>query len=454
MRRPKILIVDDEPDICDQIVRWLNSEDYSADVAHTGQQTLSMLANYEYPVVLLDIKLPDISGFDILKQIRQRYPDTCPIMITAFIDLAMSEQAMQIGAFDFLIKPINFNELLPRIKNALARFNENREREFETEDQQRRYSFGNIIGESPVMQQMHRTIRRIAGSDETVLILGETGTGKELVAKAIHYNSLRRNKKMMVTDCSTLAQSLIESELFGHEKGAFTGADNKKIGRFERAHGTTLFFDEIGELTIDMQMKLLRFLQERTIERVGGTEVIHIDTRVIAATAVDLKKAIQKARFRKDLFQRLNVVTINIPPLRERLSDVPLLVKHFIQRYSLNSAVKGISDRALDMLMRYHFPGNVRELENIIRRAIVTTDNEILQPADITFDTIEESNLFNGELFDRSLEMFMDLCEMEYLKHLMIRFNNQKRKASEFAGIDRTTLYSKLKKYGLQNNGE
>ncbi len=203
-----------------------------------------------------------------------------------------------------------------------------------------------------------------------------------------------------------------------------------------------------------MQMKLLRFLQERTIERVGGTEVIHIDTRVIAATAVDLKKAIQKARFRKDLFQRLNVVTINIPPLRERLSDVPLLVKHFIQRYSLNSAVKGISDRALDMLMRYHFPGNVRELENIIRRAIVTTDNEILQPADITFDTIEESNLFNGELFDRSLEMFMDLCEMEYLKHLMIRFNNQKRKASEFAGIDRTTLYSKLKKYGLQNNGE
>lgn len=455
MHPSKILIVDDLADTRLQIARWLNNENYVVEEANSGEQALEKIKKQTYSVVLLDLRLPEMDGFKVLHQIRKDYPDTCVIILTAYPDTESVKQALQAGAFDFFEKPIRFNTLMPRIESAIEKFDLAREQQYQTEEDQEKYSLEKIVGTSQKIIDLKNQILKVAKTEAPVLILGESGTGKELVARAIHFNSSRCNKPMMIVDCSTITPTLIESELFGHEKGAFTGAHKKKRGKLERANGSTLFIDEIGELTQPLQMKLLRFLQEDTIERVGGEEVMSIDARVLAATAVELKQALAEKKFREDLYFRLNVVTINIPPLRERKVDIALLANHFVKIYSRKNLnrVKSISTRALYILENYHFPGNVRELENIIHRAVILAEKEEITPESISFDPlVAPKQLIDEQYYDTSLRDFSAEREKEYLLYQLKKHNWHIINTAAAIGIDRSNLTLKMKKYGIKNH--
>jgi two-component system response regulator AtoC len=454
MQPSKILVVDDDGDIRAQITRWLKSENYETVEAESGEQALEKVKHQTYSVVLLDLKLPEMDGFKVLHQIRKEYPDTCVIILTAFAETENIKQALREGAFDFFEKPIKFNFLLPRIESAIEKFNATREQYYQSEEEQEKFALNKIIGSSPNMLELKENIIKVAKTEATILILGESGTGKELVAKAIHYNSIRKDKPLMIADCSTITPSLIESELFGHEKGAFTGAYKRKKGKFERANSGTLFIDEIGELDKPLQMKLLRFLQEGTIERVGGEEVIPVDARVLTATAVDLKQAMERKEFREDLYFRLSVVTIHIPPLRERKEDIPLLVDNLIKIYNRKNfkEVKGISGRGLQLLNGYDFPGNVRELENIIHRAVIQANDSEISPEDITFDQLISRRPFDEQYYNLSIKDFVAKREKEYIIYQLNKHDWHISKTSEIIGIDRSNLTLKMKKYGIKNH--
>jgi two-component system response regulator AtoC len=454
MQPSKILVVDDDGDIRAQITRWLKSENYETVEAESGEQALEKVKHQTYSVVLLDLKLPEMDGFKVLHQIRKEYPDTCVIILTAFAETENIKQALREGAFDFFEKPIKFNFLLPRIESAIEKFNATREQYYQSEEEQEKFALNKIIGSSPNMLKLKENIIKVAKTEATILILGESGTGKELVAKAIHYNSIRKDKPLMIADCSTITPSLIESELFGHEKGAFTGAYKRKKGKFERANSGTLFIDEIGELDKPLQMKLLRFLQEGTIERVGGEEVIPVDARVLTATAVDLKQAMERKEFREDLYFRLSVVTIHIPPLRERKEDIPLLVDNLIKIYNRKNfkEVKGISGRGLQLLNGYDFPGNVRELENIIHRAVIQANDSEISPEDITFDQLISRRPFDEQYYNLSIKDFVAKREKEYIIYQLNKHDWHISKTSEIIGIDRSNLTLKIKKYGIKNH--
>jgi two-component system response regulator AtoC len=454
MQPSKILVVDDDGDIRAQITRWLKSENYETDEAESGEQSLEKVKHQTYSVVLLDLKLPEMDGFKVLHQIRKEYPDTCVIILTAYAETENIKQALREGAFDFFEKPIKFNFLLPRIESAIEKFNATREQYYQSEEEQEKFALNKIIGSSPNMLELKENIIKVAKTEATILILGESGTGKELVAKAIHYNSIRKDKPLMIADCSTITPSLIESELFGHEKGAFTGAYKRKKGKFERANSGTLFIDEIGELDKPLQMKLLRFLQEGTIERVGGEEVIPVDARVLTATAVDLKQAMERKEFREDLYFRLSVVTIHIPPLRERKEDIPLLVDNLIKIYNRKNfkEVKGISGRGLQLLNGYDFPGNVRELENIIHRAVIQANDSEISPEDITFDQLISRRPFDEQYYNLSIKDFVAKREKEYIIYQLNKHDWHISKTSEIIGIDRSNLTLKIKKYGIKNH--
>ena len=454
MQRSKILIVDDEPDIRSQVSRWLKAENYQIEEADSGKEALEKVKKQTYGVILLDLKLPEIDGFQVLQEIRQDYPDTCVIILTGYPDTENTKRAMREGAFDFFEKPIRFNMLLPRIESAIEKFNATREQLYHSEEEQEKFALDKIIGSSLNMLELKEKIKKVAKTEATVLILGESGTGKELVAKAIHYNSIRKDKPLMIADCSTITPSLIESELFGHEKGAFTGAYKRKKGKFERANSGTLFIDEIGELDKPLQMKLLRFLQEGTIERVGGEEVIPVDARVLTATAVDLKQAMERKEFREDLYFRLSVVTIHIPPLRERKEDIPLLVDNLIKIYNRKNfkEVKGISGRGLQLLNGYDFPGNVRELENIIHRAVIQANDSEISPEDITFDQLISRRPFDEQYYNLSIKDFVAEREKEYIIYQLNKHDWHISKTSEIIGIDRSNLTLKIKKYGIKNH--
>lgn len=453
MTRAKILVVEDEAPVREQIVRYLSQEGYLLDQAPTGEIALEKASRTTFSVVLLDLKLPKMDGFSVLRQLRKEYPDTCVIILTAYGETETINKARQAGAFDFFDKPIKYKLLVPSIQRAVEQFNLSREKDYQAEEAQQKFTLNTLIGNSPSMLSLLERIEKVAKSDAPVLILGESGTGKEHVAKIIHYNSQRKDQVLMIADCSTIAPSLIESELFGHEKGAFTGAMKRKMGKLERAHGGTLFIDEIGELEPPQQMKLLRFLQEGTIERVGGEEVISVDARVIAATAVNLKSAIEQGKFRSDLYFRLNVVTIEIPPLRERREDIPLLVNHFIKIYSRKNRKPdmSISPEAMRVLLHYDFFGNVRELENIIYRAIVLTDGNIIQPAAVAFDPITSQQTEIAKYFDLPIREFSDACERDYLMHQLTKHHWHISNTAKAIGLDRSNLTLKMKKHGLNN---
>ncbi|NTW58776.1 MAG: sigma-54-dependent Fis family transcriptional regulator, partial [Nitrospirae bacterium] len=390
-RKAAVLIVDDEPDIQLVMSANLRKEGYDVDAAGDGMEALNRIETRDYDVIILDHQMPRMTGMQFLERLRDRTAgstvdnDVPVIVMTAYGTIEMAVQAMKKGAYSYLTKPIQYEDLSLQVKNAVERHRlalEVRSLRHEVED---RYQFGNIIGRNPRMQEIFQVIRTIAETDATVLVHGESGTGKELIARAIHYNSRRRDKPFVVVSCSALPETLLESELFGHEKGAFTGAIRQRIGRFEMAEGGTIFLDEIGEMTMPVQLKLLRVLQEREIERVGGNQTHKVDVRVIAATHRDLQEAMRERHFRQDLFYRLNVVPLKLPPLRERLDDVPLLAAHFLRKYADKNQkpVRSISREAMEALGAYSYPGNVRELENIIERAVIMEKGESIQRAEL-----------------------------------------------------------------------
>jgi DNA-binding NtrC family response regulator len=378
-------------------------------------------------------------------------------MITAYGTIEMAVQAMKNGAYSYLTKPIRYEDLSLQVKNAVERRRLSLEVRNLRHEVEERYQFGNIIGRNPRMQEIFRVIPTVAETDATVLIHGESGTGKELIARAIHYNSGRKDKPFVVVSCSALPETLLESELFGHEKGAFTGAIRQRMGRFEMAEGGTVFLDEIGEMSMSVQLKLLRVLQEREIERVGGNQTIKVDVRVIAATHRDLQQAMRDSRFRQDLFYRLNVVPIKLPPLRERLDDVPILAAHFLKKYCAKNEkpVKTLSRDALAALSAYSYPGNVRELENIIERAVVMEKGGTVQRSGLGFTATFRKDfrpVVSGELqpFRTMKTEVVEQFEREYLTQVLRMYKGNMSRSAEHAGMNIKNLHEKMAKYGLK----
>lgn len=386
---PTVLIVDDEPNYLVVLEELLSDEGYTVLTADNARVGLELAMNNDVDAVVTDMKMPDIDGMVFLENLHRLKPDLPIVMMTAYGTIEKAVEAMKKGAFDYICKPFENDEFKMVVARAVEHFKlvcRNRELEEEVKN---RYSFRNIIGKSPAMQKVFYTIEKVAPSRSTVLITGESGTGKELIAKAIHYHSPRKDKPFVSVNCGALPETLLESELFGHERGAFTGALQQRKGRFELAHEGTLFLDEISEMPLHLQVKLLRVLQEMEFERVGGTQTVRVDVRIIAASNRDLKKEVETGMFRSDLFYRLNVVNIHLPPLRERKEDIPLLITHFLEKYSKEAGYSEplkVDRDAMQCLMEYHWPGNVRELENVIERAILLSSGNVITLADLPLE--------------------------------------------------------------------
>jgi DNA-binding NtrC family response regulator len=376
----RILVVDDEANARMALAELLKDEGFEVETAADAFKALGKLTDFAPHLVLTDLKMPGMDGIELMKKIRESEVDCAVVVMTAFGAVDTAVEAMQAGAIDYLTKPLNFDELLLVAQRALEQRKLMAEAGVMRQRLNQRYSMGNIVGDSPQMQQVFKIIEQVAPSRASVLITGESGTGKELVAAAIHQNSPRREGPFIKLHCAALAETLLESELFGHERGAFTGAVARRDGRFQMAHGGTLFLDEIGEISPSVQIKLLRFLQEHEFERVGGNQTINVDVRVIAATNKDLAEAVRKGTFREDLYYRLNVVSIDMPSLRSRPSDMPLLANHFLRKYARENEkpINGFSAAAMNAIVGYAWPGNVRELENAVERAVVMASGELV----------------------------------------------------------------------------
>ncbi|MEJ2235365.1 MAG: sigma-54 dependent transcriptional regulator [Syntrophobacterales bacterium] len=387
----RVLVVDDEPMVCLALTNWLEEENYFAQAVEDGPQAVKAVREENWDIVLLDLRMPGMDGMEVLKQVKEIAPQTVVIMMTAYASIPGAVQAMKEGAYDYIVKPLDVDQLTLMLKRIVEHQQLITENILLRKRLTEQYEFEDIIGRSEAMQEVFTMIKAVTDTNATVLITGETGTGKELVARAIHSNSSQRYGPFVATSCGALPETLLESELFGYEKGAFTGADRTKKGRFELANGGTLFLDEVGDISIKTQIKLLRVLQEKSFSRLGGTEQIKVDVRLISATNRDLVTAIEEGSFRSDLYYRLNVVSIQLPPLRERLDDVPLLAAHFINKYNLefNKKFDRVDRKAMDFMMDYHWPGNVRELENVIERALVIDQGPQVKVTHLPFCNIE-----------------------------------------------------------------
>ncbi len=456
-----LLIVDDEPDILLVMSANLRKEGYEVETAEDGVEALKKLEGRDFDAIIVDHQMPRLTGMEFLERFLGGHhsgrggPEIPVILVTAYGTIEMAVKAMKDGAYSYLTKPIQFEDLSLQVKNAVERRRLSREIENLRHEVEERYQFGNILGRNPQMQEIFQLIRTVADTDATVLIQGESGTGKELIARAIHYNSRRKDRPFVVVSCAALPETLLESELFGHEKGSFTGAMRQRIGRFEMADGGTVFLDEIGEIAMPVQMKLLRVLQEREIERVGGNQAVKVDVRVLAATHKDLHRAMSERLFREDLFYRLNVVPIKLPPLRERLDDVPLLAAHFLKKYSEKNRkqVISISPQAFSALTRYSYPGNVRELENIIERAVIMEKSDILSRIDLKRSRTFESSLFSGndiQPFRKAKTEVVEQFEKEYFSQLLRMYGGNMSKAAHHAGINIKNFHEKMARYGLK----
>ena len=392
MNSPKILIAEDEKAQRDLLEGFLKKEGYEVDTASNGREALGKLRENIFDTVLLDYKMPELDGLQTLKEIRGLYPDLSVIMMTAYGTVETAVASMKEGALDYLTKPIDLEELLLKLQKVSERSTLIQENRILKEKLQERLPFHQIVYGSPKMEEVMGLVARVAPSQATVLVRGESGTGKELIANAIHHASTRSSKPLVKVNCSAMAETLLESELFGHEKGSFTGAIQRRVGRFEEADGGTIFLDEIGDLSPTIQVKLLRILQEKEFQRVGSNLTLKADVRVITATHRNLEEAIKKGQFREDLYYRLNVISILLPPLRERKEDVPQLIDFFLKRYSKENqkTVSDVSKEARALLLRYPYPGNVRELENLVERAVVLCRSEVITTEDLPFHLREE----------------------------------------------------------------
>jgi two-component system, NtrC family, response regulator HydG len=437
-----ILIVDDEAVVRDSLLQWFAEEGYEMDCSASAPDALAKLGAREYDLVIADIRMPGMDGLELLERIKKESLDTVVILITGYASVETAVRALKHGAFDYLTKPFDPDELSVVVRNALEQQKLKRENRSLREQLAEADAVGELIGQSEAMRHVRDQIETVAGVDSTVLIEGESGTGKELVARAIHRLSPRRFNPMVVVHCGALTETLIESELFGHEKGAFTGAQYRKKGKFEAANGGSIFLDEIADISLKTQTDLLRVLQEREVVRVGGSQAVKVDFRVIAATNRPLPELVKEGIFRSDLYYRLNVFNIKLPSLRDRHGDVSLLATFFLERYSvqMNRRFTGFERGALDQLNAYHWPGNVRELENVIERAVVVGREPTIRAQDISI----------GRDLDAGGDLSIEAVERRHIQRILEEFNWNQTHAAKALGIDRVTLYHKIRRYGMK----
>lgn len=452
MAGEKILIVDDEEGMRRLLARVLSREGYEANAVGGGAEALQLIAAEKYDLVITDIKMPGMGGLELLQEIKSYDPALPIIVITAYGTVESAVQALRSGAYDYITKPFETDEIKLTVAKAFERERLIAENRYLHQELEGRYSFSGIVGSSPGMRRVFDISGSVAGSNANVLITGESGTGKELIARSIHFNSARKEKPFIVLNCAALPETLLESELFGHERGAFSGAIATKKGRFELAHQGTLFIDEVGEMTLTAQVKLLRVLQEHEFERVGGTRTIQSDVRIVAATNKDLEEQVKRGAFREDLFYRLNVVNIHVPPLRERREDIEPLARHFLEKFARETGKKidQIAPRALSSLLAYEWPGNVRELQNAVERAVVLVRGNVITPRDLPQGMQGEDQICL-ELPERggSLTEILEDLERQLIIQTLRREKGSQTRAATALGIKRTTLRYKMEKYNL-----
>ncbi|MBT4501961.1 MAG: sigma-54-dependent Fis family transcriptional regulator [Gemmatimonadetes bacterium] len=447
--KPRILIVDDEKVVRESLYEWFTEDGYQVDTADSGRQALERLQESTCDILLVDIKMPGMDGLELQRKVQQIAPEAVIIIMTAYASVDTAVQALKAGAYDYITKPFDPDDL-ERIVNKAAERQQLVRENVLLKEQLVAVSEGDgeLIGTSSGIEKVREMIQHVGDTDTTVLITGESGTGKELVARAIHRASTRRHMPLVTVNCAGLPEGLIESELFGHEKGAFTGAQYRRKGKFELADGGSIFFDEIGDISPKTQVDLLRVLEEKMITRVGGTQILPVDFRVIAATHRNLKQAVEQNLFRLDLFYRLNVFTISIPPLRERRSDIPLLARHFLTKSAreMGRPTSRISPAAMQLLSDYAWPGNVRELENAIERAVVLQREEEIQLEDLPMTPSA------APLLAPAGELSLEEMERHHIQQVLDQMSGNVSKAARTLGIDRVTLYNKIRKYDLKRN--
>ncbi len=453
MKRARIMVVDDEVDmleVCQDTLRGLDAE---VEVESKSTAAARRLEQESWDLVLIDLKMPELDGIGLLKVAREVSPESTVCILTAFPTIDTAVEAVKLGAYDYLPKPFTPDQLRTMVRRALEHRFLKEQNLFLSHQVEKAYKFDEIIGKSPVMKRIYEVIQQVAATDSDVFIVGESGTGKELVARSIHARSKQKRERFVPVDCGAIPDNLLESEFFGHEKGAFTGASYSRMGLFEFAHKGTFFLDEICELSLRLQAKLLRVLQDHSFRRVGGKEEIRVNVRVIAATNRDVDLEVEEKRFREDLFYRVNVVRISIPPLRERREDILLLVNHFLDRYAreLEKPVREVDEQTLEVLLNYSWPGNVRELQNVLKQAITLTRKESLCVDDLP----EALTVSSGGTEDSPPGFFQERArkiesfERDYLKNLLVRFDGDTNQAAEAARIPRGTLYRLIKKYEI-----
>jgi DNA-binding NtrC family response regulator len=452
-----VFIVDDEQAISKLLSYWVKDKwKYDVEVFSNGEDALRRL-NAKPDLVLLDIMLPGVDGIEVLKRVKQIDENLPVIMLSAQGSIEVAVDALRLGAFDYFPKPIDIQRLEPAVKNAIKSYDLTREIENLKENVKKEYSFDNIVSADGRMQDVFKLVTKVLNNEITVLIYGESGTGKELIARAIHYNGRRKDKPFVVVNCASIPRELLESELFGHEKGSFTGAHQRKLGKFELANGGTIFLDEVGELEMLLQAKLLRVIQEREFERVGGTELIKTDVRIISATNRDLRLAVEKKEFREDLYYRLNSFPISIPPLRLRRGDILVLAQHFLDRFNnkLGKNVKGFSKKAVKLIYDHNWPGNIREMENMIERCIIICEKDIIDVDDLpqqirASEPMSNADL-NGALFSDDTIIPFEKLKEESIKHALKVTNGNIVEAAKKLQLGRATIYRLMEKYNIEN---
>jgi len=443
----RLLIVEDEETLCESLKRVLEREGYVVDAFTSAESVLGKIEEMAYDLIISDITLPGIDGIELLRRIKEKLPEQIVIIITAYASIETAVGALRAGAYDYVIKPIMHEEIKRIVRNALKERSLRAENVLLRRQIEERYDFEKIVGQSSEISAVIGEVKKIADSRSSILLLGETGTGKELVARAIHYNSFRQDKPFVPINCSAIPENLLESELFGYIKGAFTGATGSKRGLFEEADGGTIFLDEIGELSQHLQAKLLRVIDDHEIRPLGSTQSRKVDVRFIAATNKDILRAVNEGTFREDLYYRINVVTITLPPLRERREDIVILAKHFVEKYAneIGKSVKFIDDSALKILVDYPWPGNVRELQNIIERAVLITESNTIFREHLP-EGMKVRDSFVAAAFNTVLSI------EDYTKEFILRFQSAytEQKLADMLGITRKSLWEKRRKWGLK----
>ncbi|PLX78771.1 MAG: DNA-binding response regulator [Desulfuromonas sp.] len=456
----EVLLIDDETSSREALQRLLQQSGYQVDAVPTGEAALEILQQTPYAVVVTDLRLPGADGIDILKRIKVDSPYTNVILITGHASAETAVEAMKEGAFDYVTKPIDFGKLKILVAKAIEKSRLVAENLYLRQQLRGRYLFDNIVGNGPAMQKVFARLEKIVNTDSTILILGESGTGKELIARAIHFNGPRRDKPFIAINCGAIPAELLESELFGHVRGSFTGAVSDKLGKFELADGGTVFLDEIGTMPSHLQMKILRVLQEQEIERVGGSRQIKLNVRIISATNADLEQDVKKGRFREDLYYRLNVIPIQLPPLRERLEDIPVLLRHFLQKTcnEMQRPLMALSPPAMRALELYDWPGNVREMENIIERTVALTDGDHIEPGDLPphiATDLDDSMaaILRPRVTEEGIDMVRTIEEIErnMICEALELTGGVKARAADLLRINRTTLVEKIKRLNLSD---